>query len=206
MQPTFKLKEGSPDQWDLLIDNKKWHKVHGAIFGQKPVFPPFSLEEDLQSVFDAFEYRRVKSYVLRRLSSQSYHSQQLAKLLRDRLVQKKTIDRVLQEFRQKGFLDDDSWLEHFIGNRRKRYSLRLILMKLQAKGISPETIQRLEKEWRNPEEELKSIRHLLNTRYRTTNLAEYKSRQKVIFALVRKGYPLNQVRAAIQEGVALHFT
>jgi regulatory protein len=172
--------------------------VHRAIFGRKPTFPPLFAEKDLQSTFDAFEYRRVKNYVLWRLSTQSYHSEQLAKLLRDRLVQSHTIDHVLQEYREMGFLDDDSWLQSFMRMQQKRYSLRFILNKLRAKGISSETIQRLAREWENPKEELQAIHHLLKTRYRSKDLTQYKSRQKVIAALVRKGYTFDQIQAALK--------
>jgi regulatory protein len=197
---TFRPKEGDKERWEILLDGEKWREVHRAIFGRKPSFSSSpSSEEELQRIFDAFEYRRVKGYVLWRLSTQSYHSEQLAKLLRDRLVQSKTIDRVLQEYREMGFLDDDSWLQSFMRSQQKRYSLRFILSKLHHKGLSSETLQRLAKEWKNPEEELQAIQHLLKTKYRSKNLIQYKERQKVIAALVRKGYTFDQVQAAFQQ-------
>ena len=74
------------------------------------------------------------------LALQSYHSEHLAKILRDRLVQSKTIDRLLDEFKAAGYLDDEAWLESFKRIQQKRYSLPLILTKLQAKGLSKETL------------------------------------------------------------------
>ncbi len=193
----FRPKEGNKDRWEILVDGEKWREVHRAIFGRKPHFSPSS-EENLQSIFDVFEYKRVKGYVLWRLSIQSYHSEQLAKLLRDRLVQNKTIDRVLQEYREMGFLDDELWLQSFMRTQQKRYSLRLILSKLHAKGLSAETLQQLAKEWKNPEEELQAIQHLLKTKYRSKDLTQYKNRQKVIASLIRKGYSFDQIQASFQ--------
>lgn len=195
----FQPKEGNRERWEILIDGEKWREVHCVIFGRKPAFPPLSDEKDLKSTFDAFEYRRVKNYVLWRLSTQGYHSEQLAKLLRERLVQNHTIHRVVQEYREMGFLDDEAWLQSFMRAQQKRYSLRFILSKLQAKGLSSDTIQRLADEWKNPEEEIQVIQHLLKTRYRTKDLTEYKARQKVIAALVRKGYTFDQVQTALQQ-------
>ncbi len=195
----FQPKEGNRDRWEILLNGEKWREVHRAIFGRQPTFPPLPSEEELQTVFDAFEYRRVKGYVLWRLSSQSYHSEQLAKLLRDRLVQNKTIERVLQDYREIGFLDDELWLQSFMRIQQRRYGLRFILNKLYAKGLSSETIQRLAKEWQNPEEEIQAIQHLLKTRYRTKDLTQYKSRQKVVAALVRKGYSFEQVKIALSQ-------
>lgn len=199
MQVTFRLKEGNRDRWEILVDGEKWREVHRAIFGRKPFFPPISTETDLQHLFEAFEYRRVKGYILWRLSTQSYHSEQLAKLLRDRLVQDRTIDKVIQEYREMGFLDDESWLQSFMRAQQKRYSLRFILNKLHAKGLSSETIQRLANEWKNPDEELQSIQHLIKTRYRSKDLKDYKSRQKVIASLARKGYAFDQIQAALKQ-------
>jgi regulatory protein len=199
---TFKPKEGNKDRWEILIDEEKWREVHRAVFGKKPTFPPLSSESDVQAIFDAFEYRRVKGYVLWRLSTQSYHSEQLAKLLRERLVQSQTIDRVLQEYKEMGFLDDEFWLQSFMRSQQKRYSLRVILSKLHAKGLSPDTLQRLAKDWKNPEEEFQAIQHHLQTRYRSKDLSQYKNKQKVIASLMRKGYSFDQVHAAMQQLLA----
>jgi regulatory protein len=196
---SFRPKEGNRDRWEIIVDGEKWREGHRAIFGRKPVFPPISTEKDLQRLFDAFEYRRVKGYVLWRLSTQSYHSEQLAKLLRDRLVQDHTIDRVIQEYREMGVLDDDSWLQSFMRTQQKRYSLRFILNKLHAKGFSSETIQRLAIDWKNPDEELQAIQHLIRTRYRSKDLKDYKSRQKVIASLARKGYAFDQIQTALKQ-------
>jgi regulatory protein len=120
MQVTFRPKEGNRDHWEIVVDDEKWREVHRAIFGRKPIFPSLPSEDKLQSVFDTLEYRRVKGYVLWRLSTQSYHSEQLAKLLRDRLVQTHTIQRVLQEYQGMGFLDDEAWLQSFMRIQQKR--------------------------------------------------------------------------------------
>lgn len=199
MQVTFRPKEGNRDRWEILIDGEKWREVHRAIFGRKPIFPSISTENDMQPLFDTFEYRRVKNYVLWRLSTQSYHSEQITKLLRDRLVQDHTIEQVIQEYREMGFLNDESWLQSFMSTQQKRYSLRLILNKLHGKGFSSETIQRLANDWKNPDEELQAIQHLIKTRYRSKDLKDYKSRQKVMASLARKGYAFDQIQIALKQ-------
>lgn len=198
MQILFKIKEGRKEYWEILIEGEKWREVHRTIFGKKPSFPSLSSADHLQSVFNEFEYRRVKGYVLWRLSAQSYHSEQLTKLLHERLVQPSTIERVLTEYKELGFLDDESWLQNFMRSQQKRYSLRSTLAKLHAKGLSTATIQHLAKEWKNPKEELQAIQHLLQTRYRSKDLSQYTSKQKVIVALIRKGYAFDQVQTALK--------
>ncbi len=197
MQIVFQSKER--ERWEILVDGEKWREVHRTIFGRKPVFPPVSNRESLQTVFDAFEYHRVKNYVLWRLSSQSYHSEQFMKLLRERLVQDHTIDQVLQYCREIGFLDDEAWLKNFLSFQQKRYSLRVILSKLYAKGLSQETVRCLAKEWGNPLEELQALQHLLKTRYQTKDLTQFEVRQKVIVSLMRKGYTFDLIQQALKK-------
>lgn len=198
MKVTFQPKEGNRDRWEICIDGEKWREVHGVIFGRNPVFPPISSEKNLESTFNAYEYRRVKGYVLWRLSSKSYHSEQLAKLLSERLVQSQTIVDVIQEYREMGFLDDEAWLQSFIHSQQKRYGLRFILNKLHTKGLSSETIQRLANDWINPDQEVQAICHLIRTRYHSKNLNDYKTRQKVMASLARKGYAFEQIQTAFK--------
>jgi regulatory protein len=201
LQVTFRAKEGNKERWEIFIDGEKWREVHRAIFGRKPAFPTFSFssEADLQVTFDDFEHRRVKGYVLWRLSNQSYHSEQLAKLLRDRLVQDKTIACILGECHELGILDDESWLKSFLRVQQKHCGIRLIINKLRAKGLSEESLQDIANQWNDPDGELRTIQQLLQTRYRSKNLTEDKSRQKVIGSLMRKGYRYEQIQAAIQQ-------
>lgn len=199
MKVLFQLKAGNSERWEIIIEGESWREVHRTIFGRKPIFPPLSSENDYLTIFDEFEYKRVKGYVLWRLSTQSYHSEQLAKMLRERLVQSKTIERVLREFQEAGFLDDQAWLKSFVRLHQKRYGLRLILAKLQAKGLSANTLRQLTIEGQNPEEEVQAIRHLILTRYRKKNLNDYKEKQKVVAALMRKGYAFDQIQAALRE-------
>jgi regulatory protein len=194
----FRLKEGRRDYWEILIDGEKWREVHRTIFGSKPVFPPVSSMEDLKTVFEAYESHRVKGYLLWRLSKQSYHSEQLAKLLRDRLVQIQTITHVLGEFQDKGYLNDKLWLKNFFQIENKRGSLRLILAKLYKKGFSKETLKELSEEWNNPEEEETTLLYLMNTRYRNKDFTDRKTKQKVTASLLRKGFSFEQIKGAFK--------
>jgi regulatory protein len=195
---TFIPKEGNQERWEILKDGEKWREVHRTIFGKNPVFPPLNSGNDCQFIFDDYEYRRVKGYVIWRLSTQSYHSEQLAKLLSERLIQKKTIERVIQEYIKMGVLDDESWVQNFMSSHQKRYSLRLLLTKLKDKGLSSDSLKRIEMKWKNPEEEIQTIQHLLRTRYRSKDLSHYQTKQKVTASLVRRGYGYDQVQAALQ--------
>lgn len=199
MDIIFKLSEKNRDRWDIFVENQKWREVHRTIFGRNPKFPPHSIEGDVQSVFDDLEYRQAKKYVLWRLSAQSYHSEQLRKLLRDRLVQNQTIDRLLQEFQCNGILDDELWIQNFMQTQKKKHSMRAILFKLRSKGFSSETIQKLTQEWNNPADELKAIQLLIQTRYKNKDLSDYKTKRNVFASLIRKGYSFDQINDSLKK-------
>ena len=201
MKVSFVPKEGRRERWQIIVDGEEWREVHRTIFGAKPVFPPLSQDSDFQAIFDGYEHRRVKNYVLWRLSKQSYHSEQMSKMLRERLVQERTIDSVLKELQESGYLDDEAWLKAFVRSQQKRYGLPIILSKLRMKGLSVGTLQHLSEDRGNPEGELEAIRHLLQTRYRLKDLTDYKIRQKVFASLVRKGFSFDQVKAAIAQNL-----
>lgn len=204
MKPEFRSKQGNRNHWEIIIDGEKWREVHRTIFGAKPAFPPFTLQDDLQSIFDDYEFRRVKGYLLWRLSKQSMHSEQIIKQLGARLVQPDTIDRIVEELQQNGMIDDEAWLRNFIGSNGKKAGLPVILNKLRAKGLSRETIGHLSAEWENPEGEYEAIQRLLNTRYRNKDLCQYDERKKAIASLLRKGFALAQVKAAIAARIKLN--
>ena len=188
------------DLFEILIDEESWRSIHISIFGRRPSFPSQvnSLEE-WNELFDQAEYRCVKNYVLRRLSMQSYHSVQLIKSLEDRLARSTTIERVIQECISWGYLNDQAWLDSFMRVHIKRHSMRAISFKLQSKGIARSCIQELMEAWHNPAEEEQALQHLLRTRYGKKDLNDYKEKQKVIGALVRKGYSFELIRSALND-------
>lgn len=195
MKISYTPKEGRRDVLTILVEEDVWRDVHQAIFGRRPKFPKevASLSEWIE-VFNKLEYQAVKQYVLRRLASQHYHSCQLHKLLIERLVQKVTIHAIIQECVNWGYLDDQAWIESFMRTHLKRAGLRCVMAKLQAKGLPLETVREIAKQWQDPEEEKLAIQRLLQTRYRSKDLTQPKERQKVIAALMRKGYTFDAIR------------
>jgi regulatory protein len=182
----------------IFIDEEPRKQIHVTVFGKNPSFPSKveSLEE-WQTFFEAAEYRCAKNYVLRRLAMQNYYSIQLEKLLKERFISQATIQRLMAECLSWGYLNDQAWLDSFMRTHIKRNSLRAISMKLQAKLVSPEIIQELMEQWRNPQDEERSVRRILETRYKNKNLEDFKERQKVIAALARKGYSFEVIRSAL---------
>lgn len=185
--------------WEILIEGVRNRSVHRSIFGKNPRFPFFGSMEEWEILFKDLEYKRTKNYLLWRLSKQNYHSEQLKKILSDRLVTEDTIERVLQEFISLGYLNDQEWLSHQIRVLKKKSSGRSIILKLRQKGISKETLEKTQEILRSPQEEEQVIRELLDNKYRKKNLNDFKERKKVVDSLIRRGFPYETVRYLIQE-------
>lgn len=198
MKISYKPSEKKNDVLTLLIDGEPWKDVHIVIFGRRPKLPKEAASlKEWQEMWELLEYQRVKNYALRRLSVQGYHSFLLKKLLLERLVQPILAQKIIEELSALGYLDDQAWLESFMRSQLKRYGVRAIMAKLQAKGFSSEYVQKIAQQWRNPIDEQQTIERLLQTRYRSKDIKQFKDKQKIIASLLRKGYPFDSIQAAL---------
>ncbi len=193
--------EGNPKILYIFIDEHHVKTVHTSIFGKSPRLPNIpSLEEWLQE-FDQLEYQRVKRYLLYRLSAQNFHSSKIRKILKERIVSSKTIDQVFIEFEQKGYIQDQEWIDSFFRQRLKRDSLKVISAKLKMRGIPQDEINDAYGRWKVHYDESEIIQSLLANRYKNKDLSEYKTKQKVIIALLRKGYQYDCIFESIRESL-----
>lgn len=191
-------KEGFKEQLTIFIDGEAWRDIHFAIFGRRPSLPSScSSWEEWKQIFQELEEKQVRQYVLRRLASQHYHSQQLKKLLAGRLVSSPLIAKVIKDYMALGYLNDEMWIESFIRGHSKRHSRRAILTKLQSKGVPTEQVEDLLSQFVDVEGEIQKALKLLKTRYRSKNLKDPAEKRKVIAALLRKGFPFDCVKQAL---------
>lgn len=186
-----------PQRISLLIDGEPWRDVHPAIFGSKPKLLGADLKE-CKEKFDELEYKGAKRFMLKRLSLKSYYSGELESALSERLVSPSTTAKVIDEFTQLGYLNDCEWIKSTILRlQRQKCGPRAIAMKLYAKGIDKETARAAIESYCDDAAQQENIHRLLASRYRSRNLADPKEKQKVVAALMRKGYALNQIFEAL---------
>lgn len=192
-------REGRRGVLILRIDEGEWGEIHSAIFGQRPAFPnQIDTLEEWEDLFRLLEIQNTKKYVLKRLAERPFHSAELTKSLRERLVSDQTIDLVIEEYLQMGYLNDVEWVDSFIrGHLRKRHSLQTIAWKMQARGVPADIAKQATQELKDPEAEKESIRYLLSTRYRSRNLLDRRDKEKVISSLMRKGFSFDSIKYAI---------
>lgn len=193
--------------YPLTIDGDLWRTVHVSIFGKAPKFPEASLEE-LEEKFRILEFKGVKNFLLRRLAMKNYHSAELIEALAKRGVEESVCAPLLAEFSQQGYLNDEAWLSSYIrALRQQRFGFRAIAMKLRTKRIAETEalagIQLVKESEGEDQNERHSIARLLATRYRSRVLTDRKEQQKVIAALVRKGFALDDIFAVLKQASTL---
>ena len=200
MKIEFRHKQDSSGEITIFVDGEPWREVHRSIFGRRPSIPKGceSLNE-LNEQFAEIEYRAAFLYALRRLSLKAHHITELKKNLETRLVSPSATQQVITECQRLGYLNDQEWLESFVrGNLAKNLGPHAILRKLRARGFSYEMAAQVLQSLDNAESQKDRVLHLLNTRFRSKDLSDYHTKEKVFASLIRKGFPLSEIHSALK--------
>lgn len=133
----------------------------------------------------------MKDKVIRKLARKSYSSWELKLKCADI----PDIDAILEELQQKGYLNDEEWLQTFIkGQEAKGQSPLAIASKLRVKGIPRATIQA-------------SLAALdVDTALQKAIAKKSRrepSRQKLIASLMRQGFSYDAIQRGINKILAL---
>lgn len=192
-------KEGFRKLLTIVIDGDAWRDIDPTIFGRKPQLPKgcTSLEE-WEERFTEAEYKAAFAYAIKALSLKSRSSPELQKNLTDRLVAESTAERIVAECISRGYINDTAWVESFVRCQAARHvGPQAIACKLYAKGIPTQLAEAaIDKICRGSS--LKHIEHLLKTRYASRDLSQFKEKQKVIAALMRKGFSFAEISTALK--------
>lgn len=140
------------------------------------------------------EYDDAKRYLIRILSKKGYFSVELLKKLKQKGVEEGVAAQLVEEFTEKGYVDDEALKESFVQSRiNKHESASRIKQKLRSRGV---VAKQIDYEEENAEE---SIAYLLKTRYRSRDLTDFHERQKVIASLMRKGFPFDLIKSQLDK-------
>jgi len=192
-------KEGSRFVKTVYIDGEPFRDIHCKIFGKSPVFPEEMEREKFQLYFLSQEFTKAKKYTLDCLALRSYPSKQLEKLLERHLISTDTIQKILADCIRLGYLNDEAWMESFVrGQLARRISPQMIIFKLMQKGIPKKTAQEQVGLFSDQIQVSESITHLLKTKYKNKNLKDFKEKQKVFGALMRRGFSPEDIKQALQ--------
>lgn len=192
---SYQKKEGRLGVLTVLVDEDPWRDIHTQIFGKKPVLHMCCKTlSELETQFPSLEYKGALAYSMKRLSLKSQPSSELTQCLQERLVSESTIERIISEVTQLGYINDQDWLESFVRRQIARnLGPQAIAMKLRAKGISREQSEEILNQLSSSSATQEGISRLLETKYRTKDLRDYKTKEKVIAALIRKGFAFQDI-------------
>jgi len=178
---------------EVFIDEEHWGKIHASIFGKFPKFQAASLEE-FESAFQEIEYRKAYPFALKQLTLKSMCSYELDKALSKKCVTKETREKILETCMRAGYLNDERFAESYIQScQRQKLSMKAITFKMRNKGFSDLEVKKALSNSFSTESEKESILRLLETRYKSRDLSQPKVRNKVIGALMRKGFATRHV-------------
>ena len=177
----------------LSVDEDFFREIHTSVFGRNPKFSFHS--ENISEQFAQKEFERAHYFILKRLSQRSYSSFELRRQLEDRLVSANTVEKVIDECTRLGYIDDRAWLEGYIRSQKfKKLGPKMIESKLYNKGIPKSFYESFLENCLTTEDQKKGIEKLLTSRFRSRDLNDFKEKQKVFSALIRKGYDFEIVK------------
>jgi regulatory protein len=181
----------------ILIDGEFWRKGDITILGKKPDLPgQCNSIEELESLYKVLEYQGAKRYAYKRLALKSMPSYELANLLAKKHISESVCNTLIEELTRQGYLNDKDWAEAYVKYQsHKKYGPKAILHKLRAKGYknSDHVIASVSA----PDVQSDSILKIISTRYRSRDFSDPYEKNKVIAALVRKGYDLDIILKTI---------
>jgi regulatory protein len=179
----------------IYIDEEFVRWIDVTLFGRNPPFPDTceSLSH-FESLFHALEYRLAKEYGLRSLAARSQISSMLRSKFKQKKISEQVTTQILEEFKKAGYLNDEEWVNDFVTAQIKRHiGPKNIVAKLRMKGLSQSEAERAVQSLTSQDSRLQ-IKQLLSTKYKSRDLSDFKEKQKVVAALMRKGFDLEQIR------------
>lgn len=99
------------------------------------------------------------------------------------------IEEVLDKIDSQGLLDENQFVNYYVRRHSKQSSAQ-IKFHLRQLGLDPAIKESDEKD---------KITMILNKKYPHVNFSDFKSRQKVVASLYRKGFALSDIKTAIDD-------
>ena len=123
--------------------------------------------------------------------------------LREKLLQAEfspeLVDDAVAYVKSYGYIDDERYVRNYIEYRRDQKSRRQLEQELQyRKGVPQELIQKVHEEL-EPADERPLIRRFLEKKGYLPGETDDKTRQKMIVAVLRKGFRMGDVLAVLRE-------
>lgn len=157
-------------------------------------------ETVLHEIMSVLLPKRAKLRCMNLLKAREYTCRQL----RDKLLQggypRTVAEEALQYVESFGYLDDERYARSFIEYQSGNRSRRRMETDLLKKGISEEVFRRAWSDWESEngeQNEYEMIQKFLEKKQYRESEADLKEKQKLFAALLRKGFPGDKIRRAM---------
>lgn len=152
-------------------------------------------DEEWKNLFEAIQYRKAVNKAADLLSRRD-HS---VKELRDKLIRTvdpQSADKAIEKMLEFGYLDDEKYAKSLIKYLvdTKHYSVSHVRQECFKRGIDRDIVQQLLDE--DEPDNVSNALALIEGKYRT-KLSQENGREKVIAALMRKGFSYGDIKSAL---------
>lgn len=154
-------------------------------------------EEEWQELLEKINYRKAYNKCADLLSRREHSVSELRfKLLRT--VDENSANKAIEKFTEMGYLDDERYAKNYARHlaARKNYSLPHIRQELYSKGLSKDVIDATLNDLEVDDNE--SIKAIVRKNY-LAKLGEDGGKQKVVTALLRRGFSYDDIKHALNE-------
>ena len=159
-------------------------------------------EQDIQEIEAAEVLFKMRDQALRYLSRRAHSRKELFDKLRNKGHRNDLIDRILDEFVDRGYIDDAAFTRMFIDEeiRLKSSGPLLIRSKLMQRGIQAGIIEQMLTDLYSMGEQIANCRKLAKKKYRADlSGIDEKQRSGLISYLKTKGFHWEHISAAVPE-------
>jgi len=166
-----------------------------SVFVLKPFKADLKACSSLEEFFEV-EKRAALRYSLMLISKRDYLIKQLEKKMLEKGFCKLAIQKAVQRCTEEGFLSDSRFVRGFIECKKSRYGPKVLEMRLKVAGADPTLVAESLQELCNDSELIEEIVHLLERK--SADLSDFKSRQKWIAKLIRRGYSMTTIQRSFE--------
>jgi len=145
-------------------------------------------------------YKKAKGYALRLFKLRPRSSVELTDKMRGKGYPPDIVERVFQDMKAWGYIDDEAFTRAWIQGRLKKYGYRRIALELGDKGIPKDLIGSTWESLKDDWDEESVIREIAVRRARVCRDVEpMKRKKRVMDYLARRGFNLSLINKVVRE-------
>ena len=156
-------------------------------------------EETYNEITGTLLPKRATKRAMELLVKKDYTEKKLRDKLADGLYSDDIIDAAIDYVKSYNYLDDERYARDYVAYNIEFRSRNRIKQDLISRGVPKDIIQNVLEEFTDEESrevEVDQIKKLLVKKHYDPSM-DYKDKQKIIAFLLRKGYPMDAIRSAI---------